>query len=135
MWGTGYKPFGKNNQGLSAAAIREGKNEPLKDYHFSITVMNSKEDNYFTETLVDVFRHGTIPIFWGCDNIGEYFNENGILRFNNATELLSILNNINPDLYNEKLEYVKENYELAKQYVSMDDTFATNLFDKVLHDE
>ena len=97
--------------------------------------MNSKENNYFTETLVDVFRHGTIPIFWGCENIGEYFNEKGILKFNSASELITILDNLSPELYNEKIEYVKENYELAKKYVSMDDTFATNLIERVLKNE
>jgi len=130
LWGSGYKPFGKNNSGLSAAAIREGKEEPLKDYYFSITVMNGKYDNYFTETLVDVFRYGTIPIFWGCDNIGEYFNEKGILKFNNGPELVEILDNLTPQLYEEKLEFVRENFERAKQYVSMDDTFARNLKQK-----
>jgi len=129
LWGTGYKPFGKADSGRSASAIREGKNEPLKDYFFSITIMNAKHDNYFTETLVDVFRHGTIPIFWGCDNIGEYFNEKGILRFNSAAELLHILDNLSEQDYYDRLEYVKENYEIAKKYVSMDDTFATNLIE------
>ena len=127
LWGTGYRPFGKNASGESAAAIKEGKSEPLQDYYFSITVMNAKHDNYFTETLVDVFRHGTIPIFWGCENIGEYFNEKGIIRFNSPKELISILDNLNEDEYNSRIEYVKENFELAKQYVSMDDTFARNL--------
>tara|TARA_R100000005_G_scaffold67310_1_gene35458 strand:+ start:120 stop:419 length:300 start_codon:yes stop_codon:yes gene_type:complete len=89
--------------------------------------MNSSEKNYFTETLVDVFRQGAIPIFWGCPNIGEYFNEDGILQFNTGQELFNILDNISEELYESKLEAVKENYELAKQYVSMDDTFATNL--------
>lgn len=127
LWGGAYKPFGKGNTGLTAGAIREGKTEPLKDYRFSITVMNSKEDNYFTETLVDVFRHGTIPIFWGCPNVGEFFNEKGILQFETGQQLIEILDNLSEDLYNSKLKYVKENFELAKKYVSMDDTFATNL--------
>ena len=135
LWGTGYRPFGKSNTGLSAAAIREGKEEPLKDYFFSVTVMNSKCNNYFTETLVDVFRYGTIPIFWGCENIGEYFNEKGILQFNTGQELVEILQNLSEGLYNEKAEYVKENYELAKQYVSMDDTFAKNLIKEVLNEK
>ena len=135
LWGTGYKPFGKRNTGLSAAAIREGKEEPLQDYFFSVAVMNSKANNYFTETLVDVFRYGTIPIFWGCDNIGEYFREEGILKFNTGAELVNILENLSEDLYNEKLEFVKENYELAKKYVSMDDTFARNLIREVLNEE
>ena len=79
-----------------------------------------------------MFRHGTIPIFWGCNNIGEYFNEQGILKFNSPAELIKILDNLSPELYYDKIEYVKENYELAKQYVSMDDTFARNLKSKVL---
>ena len=86
--------------------------------------------NYFTETLVDVFRQGTIPIFWGCPNIAEYFNKDGILHFNTGQELFDILDNISEDLYERKLEAVRENNELAKQYVSMDDTFATNLINE-----
>jgi len=127
LWGTAYKPFGKEDSDRSADAIKEGKTEPLKDYFFSITIMNAKHNNYFTETLIDVFRHGTIPIFWGCDNIGEYFNEKGMLIFNSPSELLNILDNLSEQIYYDRLEYVKENYELAKKYVSMDDTFSTNL--------
>jgi len=33
-------------------------------------------------------------------------------------------------LYESKLDAVKENYELAKKYISMDDTFATNLINE-----
>tara|TARA_R100000664_G_scaffold27197_1_gene37745 strand:+ start:14099 stop:15019 length:921 start_codon:yes stop_codon:yes gene_type:complete len=135
LWGTGYKPFGKKKTGLSAAAIREGKEEPLKDYYFSVTVMNSKANNYFTETLVDVFRYGTIPIFWGCDNIGEFFNEKGILKFNTGPELLQILKNATPELYEQKRQFIEENYELAKKYCSMDDTFARNLMNRVLNEK
>jgi hypothetical protein len=89
--------------------------------------MNSKEDNYFTETLVDVFRHGVIPIFWGCPNVGEFFNEKGILQFETGQQLIEILDNLSEDLYNSKIKYVKENFEIAKKYVSMDDTFAESL--------
>ena len=130
LWGNAYKPFGiagSAGNGYSAAAIGEGKAEPLKDYRFSITIMNSKENNYFTETLVDVFRYGTIPIFWGCPNIGEYFNTDGILQFNTGQELISILDSLTPALYESKMEAIKENFELAKKYVSVDDTFARNL--------
>ena len=115
MWGSAVKPF-------------NSKTEPLKDYMFSITVMNATHDNYFTETLIDTFRCGTIPIFWGCENIGEYFNEKGILRFKTPPELYNILDNLSEKKYNNMLDYVQENFELAKKYVCVDDTIADNLF-------
>jgi len=126
LWGEAYRPWGNPEIGTGAAQ-QEGKTEPLKDYHFSITIMNSKQDNYFTETLVDVFRHGTIPIFWGCDNIGEYFNTDGILSFSDGKELFKILDNLSPEEYHKRYDAVRENFETAKNYMSMADTFADNL--------
>ena len=126
LWGSGYRPWG-NADIPTAAAQQEGKTPPLKDYYFSITIMNSKQDNYFTETLVDAFRHGTIPIFWGCDNVGEYFNPEGIIKFDTGPELYKILDNLTPDEYHKRDDAVKENFEIAKNYMSMADTFADNL--------
>ena len=40
-----------------------------------------KVDNFFTEVLTDTFRLGTVPIFWGCPNISEYFDIDGIIVF------------------------------------------------------
>ena len=62
-----------------------------------------------------------MPIFWGCENIGEYFNEKGILRFNNPKEFLNILNNLTMEKYQELLPYVKENFEIAKGHIQLDD--------------
>ena len=111
----------------SAIKFFESKTEPLKDYMFSITIMNAVHDNYFTETLVDTFRCGTIPIFWGCENIGKYFNEKGILRFRTGPELFNILDDLYEKKYNDMLQYAEENYELAKKYVCVDDIIAENL--------
>ena len=111
----------------SAIKFFESKTEPLKDYMFSITIMNAVHDNYFTETLVDTFRCGTIPIFWGCENIGKYFNEKGIFRFRTGPELFNILDDLSEKKYNDMLQYAEENYELAKKYVCVDDIIAENL--------
>ena len=89
--------------------------------------MNAKHNHYFTETLVDTFRCGTVPIFWGCDNIGEYFNEKGILRFNTGPELIKILDNLSEQKYHEMMPYIEENYEIAKKYVCVDDVIAENI--------
>lgn len=84
-------------------------------------------NNYFTETLVDLFRYGTVPIFWGCDNIGEYFNLDGMLTFNSGPGLFKILDRLSPEEYFKREAAIKENFELAKNYRSMNDTFADSL--------
>ena len=124
LWGEAYRPWG-NPSVSTGAAVREGKAGPLKDYYFSIAIMNSKLNNYFTETLVDLFRYGTVPIFWGCDNIGEYFNLDGMMTFNNGPELFEILDQLSPEEYFKREAAIKENF--AKNYRSMNDTFADSL--------
>ena len=59
--------------------------------------------------------------------INEYFNEKGILRFDTGPELIEILDNLSKQQYHDRLEYVKENFKIAKKHISMDDMFAENL--------
>lgn len=113
-WGSAYKKF-------------DNKNEPLESYCFSVVVLNSRDNNYFTEALMDCFAFGTIPIFWGCPNIGDFFNNDGILSFQNLDELDSILKNITFDFYKSKIEEIKDNFERVKKYASTDDLFIDEL--------
>ena len=69
----------------------------------------------------------TIPIYWGCPNIGEYFNNEGILSFDNLEQLDIILNNLTPDFYNKQKNIIEENYERAKEYA-----FFNKRFDKLI---
>ena len=119
MWGSGYRRF-------------DTKNDPLKDYYFSISVMNSKVDNFFTEVLVDNFRLGTVPIFWGCPNISEYFDERGFITFDTIEELDEILSNLTIKDYTDRLEYIEKNLTLSKDYVSTDDIVADTLIKNIL---
>jgi len=92
------------------------KEEGLKDYRFSIVIENSNTYNYFTEKLVDSLATATIPIYWGCPNIGEFFNKHGIITFTTIKELENILSILSIDLYNSMLPFIEENIELAKRY-------------------
>jgi hypothetical protein len=118
FWGSAFNEFDKQDKYLC-----------LKDYCFSITIMNAKNNNYFTETLVDAFRCGTIPIFWGCENIHEYFNRKGILQFNTPQEFRHIMDKLTKEQYYEMLPYVRENFEIAKQHTQLDDL----VFDAIIH--
>ena len=88
----------------------------LKDYMFSIVIENCKEDYYFTEKLTDCLLSGTIPIYWGCPSIGDFFNINGMIIFDTLDELKEILNNLTIEKYKCMKLYIKENFEKAKEY-------------------
>lgn len=114
FWGSAYKEF-------------ENKLDPIKDYCFSITIMNASHKHYFTETLVDTFRCGTVPIFWGCENLSDYFDERGVLRFKTGPELFSILEDLSFEKYKDMLPYIEDNYNTAKQFVNVDNGIAKNI--------
>jgi hypothetical protein len=95
-----------------------------KDYMFSIVIMNSCENFFFTEYLIDCFMCGTIPIFYGCPKLGEFFNMEGILHFTRFEEIFTLLPTITPELYLSKLEAVKDNFQRAQKYISTDDMLA-----------
>ena len=110
---------GKHKFDLWGAAFDnwfENKTDALKDYMFSITIHNTIEDNFFTDGIVDCFALGTIPIFRGCPNIGDFFDKDGIICFQTIEELDEILSNLTKKDYYDRIEAVKNNYEIAKKF-------------------
>jgi hypothetical protein len=70
----------------------------------------------FSEKLIDCFRSRTVPIYYGCLNIEKYFDERGIIRFNTIEEFDKICQEITPEWYDERLSYIEENYQRAREY-------------------
>lgn len=117
---TYFDSFGRGHNEISF------KVDALKDYMFSITVENSKFDYYFSEKLIDCFMTGTIPIYWGCPSIGDFFDINGIITFESLEELSEIIKNINSELYFSKKESIEKNFETAKNFVLSEDWIYKN---------
>ena len=88
----------------------------LKDYMFSIIIENDNTDNWITEKIIDCLTTGTIPIYWGCSNIGDYFNTKGFIQFKNIEEANEILPQLSKDKYYSMLPFIKENYKLSLCY-------------------
>jgi len=99
----------------------EQKVEGHKDYAFSIVVENWNGNDYFSEKLMDCLMTGTIPIYWGFPNYDKFFNADGFLYFTNMQELDNIMNNLSINLYQSKIEAVKENFELAFKYIDLEE--------------
>lgn len=111
-YGSGYNNIINETNG------KMGKIIAIAPYYFTLSIMNSTYDDYFTEVITDAFAVGTIPIWWGTNKIGNYFNADGIISFRTVDDLEKILPTLTPDLYKSKQKAVVENIELSKQYIS-----------------
>lgn len=92
-----------------------------KDYIFntsqySIIVENTKRKNHFTEKLIDCLITKTIPVYYGCPNIGDFFNKKGIITFNSIEDLFSKVNMLSEGLYNDRLDIIEENYNISRTF-------------------
>jgi len=107
------------------------KLDGLKEYKFHIVVENTKRDYWFTEKLIDCFVTGTVPIYWGCPSIGDFFDTNGMIIFDNVEELVDIINNLSIDDYIKRLESIKNNFNKSKKYLLPDDIIYKKLTLKI----
>jgi hypothetical protein len=105
-----------NNTENIARSRTNGKILSLSPYMFSIIIENDKRDYYFTEKLIDCFLTGTIPIYWGCPSIGNFFNIEGMIFFDTCEECLNLMSTLTPELYNSKMEHIRHNFETAQNY-------------------
>jgi hypothetical protein len=110
-----YKLKGKLNishNWIHSCHINE-KNENFKNNMFHVAVENVKSNNFFTEKIIDCFLTKTIPIYCGCPNIGDFFDERGIITFSSVDELVYIIENISADDFQNRKEAIEKNYLTA----------------------
>lgn len=99
------------------------KPEGLAEYRFSVVVEAERCPGFFSEKLIDCLSVGTIPIYWGWLDIGEFFDEDGILPFNNLFQLAQILESADGTKYNfyraeiQMNEISARNYRIAEDWI------------------
>lgn len=93
------------------------KRAMLEPFQFSIAPENASHNNWFADKIVDCFIAKTIPLYWGCPNLDQFFNMDGVIRFNSYEELIGALQSLTPDYYTKHLDAVEYNYTRAMQYV------------------
>jgi len=113
-YGGGYNPI-------------DNKIEGLKDYRFHFVIENVKRDYFFTEKLIDCFITGTIPIFWGCPSIGDFFDIEGMIIFHDLLELKEKLKLCTESFYNDKIDIIKDNFCRAEKYTLAEDWIYNNI--------
>jgi hypothetical protein len=68
----------------------------MKNYRLVLAFENSVHDDYITEKILNPFRSGTIPVYYGSDKICEYFNKDRflIINKNNMNESMNEINRL-----------------------------------------
>ncbi len=114
----GGNPLLKGNTGTNM------KEQLFEEYQFAIVVENSKQQNYFSEKLVDCLITKTIPIYYGCPNIDGYFNTTGWIILTTTTipeliyELIDKLRLLDTRWYGHHSDVIEQNYKKAKGYAN-----------------
>ena len=96
LLGRAYQPFDQKEDGLAP-------------FRFSVIIENSRERGYFTEKLIDCLLCDTIPIYWGAPDIGQYFNESGIVICKNIAELRRAITTLDDAKYEQLSMFSAEN--------------------------
>lgn len=92
------------------------RNDFFETSKFHVAVENAKEKNYFTEKLIDCFASKTVPVYYGCPNIGDFFNLDGMIIFNDYDDFLQKIGLVTPIMYDEMQNAIEDNYERCKKY-------------------
>ena len=120
----------------------DSKFDALKDYAFSVAIEMIKvgdmyhadkqiwteKEPLWSEKINDCFLTGTVPIYYGCDAIGDFFNTDGILIFDTKEELQDIIDNLSMEKYQSMLPAIKDNLERAKKYPLNNDDLYDHFF-------
>ena len=109
-----YETYGDRNNIDDA---RLGKEFIFGDSQFGVVIENTSHRGYFTEKILDCFLLKTIPFYWGCSNIEDFFDIDGIILIDNVDDLIYKANQLDKKYYENKKEIVDKNWRLALDYV------------------
>jgi hypothetical protein len=95
----------------------EDKWDALAPYRYSVAIENSSSPDYWTEKLADCFVSWTVPLYFGCTNIDDYFPKDSYiwLPIDRPDEALSILRSLRSDDgdWESRLDALNEARELS----------------------
>jgi hypothetical protein len=125
------KNFPPSDKG-SGNPILSGSKSDMFNTQFHICIENVKRDNWFTEKLLDCLYTKTIPIYYGCPNIGEWFDTRGFIMVDNTTEVIEACNRLDSGYYEKHLEFVEENFKRVKNYMDVSENIKRSIEKNIL---
>jgi hypothetical protein len=90
VMGRGYTPF-------------DDKSDGLAPFRYSVVIENGREENYFSEKLLDAVFCQTVPIYWGCPNISDFVDTSAMIVCNSETDVKRAISSMSIADYEERL--------------------------------
>lgn len=106
------KFLGKHYPSWKGSVDAENKKKLINKYKFIFILENSSEYNgYITDKIFETFLSGSVPVYFGAENINKYIPEScfiNIRNFKDLNNLYSFLNSINEENYNLFLKNIND---------------------------
>ncbi len=105
IYGRGSNKYIFNDSNYNYIKGNFKNDEPFNDYLFSVCIENYKNNHYISEKILTPIMFNCLPIYYGCPNIQNYFDDIIILTGNlneDINMLILILQN--------PLKYYKKTY-------------------------
>ncbi|MBE3138583.1 MAG: hypothetical protein IMZ63_02070 [Actinobacteria bacterium] len=112
--------FGRNIKTI------ERKEEALCDYMFSVTIENDQYETYWTEKILDCFVSGTVPVYLGSPDIGNFFNMDGIILLTDNFDPSTL----SYDRYISMMPAIQDNFERAIKFNNIEDLIYSKYLNK-----
>jgi hypothetical protein len=94
----------------------DDKADAIDAYKYHVVIENISSKDHWSEKLADAFLGNSMPIYYGCTNIFDYFPKNSIILFNPYEEDRSIAiieDAIKNNLYEKHIEEIKQARDLV----------------------
>ena len=127
----------KNPKGGEKFSLIREKLFFIKDYKFTIAFENGSNPGYVTEKISDSLAVGSIPIYWGCETIADYYNPQAFINCHDYPDFDAVIERVievdtNPELYEQYLnapptlpgQHYDEKTIIAKSSRLADDIYA-----------
>ena len=101
------------------------------DSQFHLCIENAKRRNWFTEKLIDCLITKTVPVYWGCPNVGDWFDERGFIFVDNLNDIVEACNSLDENTYNEMLPYIEENYTRSLGYANVSERLKNGIIELI----
>jgi hypothetical protein len=85
----------------------EHKADGLAPYRYSVVIENVREQNYFSEKLVDAVLCNTVPIYWGCPNLGRFIDTSGIIQCHSQDDIQRAVQSMSEDDFAARLPQIQ----------------------------